>query len=67
MTHREMALGQAIGAVVAVDCQLGISMTLLPKAKAELLSQAPSSELAKQLASEAIREIELVSVTKLNS
>lgn len=67
MTHREMALEQALGAVVAVACQLGINMTLLAKAKAELLSQVPSSELAKQLASEAIREIELVSVTKLNS
>ncbi|EJQ7927796.1 hypothetical protein ACQW7T_006761 [Pseudomonas aeruginosa] len=59
MTEREAALEQALGAVVAVARQLGISMTLLAKAKTEILFQAPESEAAKQQALEAIREIEL--------
>jgi hypothetical protein len=52
MTDRELALEQALGAVVAVARQLGISMTLLAKAKADLLLQAPESEPA-------VREIDL--------
>lgn len=52
MTEREVALEQALGAVVAVARQLGISMTLLAKAKADLLLQAPESEPA-------VRELEL--------
>lgn len=59
MTEREAALEQALGAVVAVARQPGISMTLLAKAKTEILFQAPESEAAKQQALEAIREIEL--------
>ena len=58
MTEREVALEQALGAVVAVARQLGISMTLVAKAKADLL-QAPESEHAKQQALGAVREIEL--------
>lgn len=59
MTEREVALEQALGAVVAVALQLGISMTLLAKAKADLLLQASESEPAKQQVLGAVREIEL--------
>lgn len=59
MTEREVALEQALGAVVAVVLQLGISMTLLAKAKADLLLQASESEPAKQQVLGAVREIEL--------
>lgn len=63
MTDRESALEQALGAVVTVACQLGINMTLLDKAKAELLEQAGAGGEQGELVANAIHEIELAAST----
>lgn len=64
MTNREYALEQALGAVVTVACQLGINVTLLDKAKAELLEQADTSGRHSDLMADAIHEIELAASTR---
>lgn len=64
MTNREYALEQALGAVVTVACQLGINVTLLDKAKAELLEQSCAGDGQSALMADAIHEIELAVSTK---
>lgn len=67
MTNREIALEQALGAVVTVACQLGINVTLLDKAKAELLDQARAGGKQSPVLADAIQEIELAAATRLSS
>jgi hypothetical protein len=67
MTNRETALEQALGAVVTVACRLGINVTLLDKAKAELLEQAGANGTLVEQVADAILEIEQVASTKLHS
>lgn len=64
MKNRELALEMALGSVVLVASKLGIRMTLLAKAKAELLGQTLSCELVRQHVQEAIYEIELADPTQ---
>lgn len=67
MTNREIALERALEAVVTVACRLGINVTLLDKAKAELMRQAGAGSQEGELAVDAIHEIELTASSKLNS
>lgn len=66
MTNRETALEQALGAVVTVACRLGINVTLLDKAKAELLEQAGADAPQGGQVTDAIQEIEQAASTRLS-
>jgi hypothetical protein len=66
MTNREIALEQALGAVVTVAYQLGINVTLLDKAKAELLGQDDTEGSQGKLLADAVHEIELAASTRLS-